>query len=121
MLFTGLLKLTGSSIGGLHGSVASLDAAIRTLHDAEEKVHIFYWPMEISKTKIWRVNINLKVKLVISHRFDEAVQREDLASVERFFKIFPLINMHEEGLRKFTKFLSGKVKCLTIWKVYFRV
>lgn len=60
----------------------------------------------------------LKVKIVISHRFDEAAQREDLASVERFFKIFPLINMHEEGLRKFTKFLSGKVKgCFVLWKV----
>ena len=67
----------------------------RTLHDAEAKV-----------------------KVIISKRFDEAVDREDLASVERFFKIFPLINMHEEGLKKFTNYLCAKVNCSsTILKV----
>jgi hypothetical protein len=94
----GLLKLTASELtgsgevfsAGLQGlGVASLENAIRTLHDAEETV-----------------------KVIISRRFDEAVQREDLASVERFFKIFPLINMHEEGLKKFTNYLCAKVRIL---------
>ena len=43
-----------------------------------------------------------RVKAVISDRFDEAVAAGDLASVERFFKLFPLVNMHQEGLEKFT-------------------
>lgn len=46
---------------------------------------------------------------IVTRRFDEAVHDEDLASIERFFKIFPLINMHEEGLRKFTHYLRGKL------------
>ncbi len=46
----------------------------------------------------------------MSGRFDEAVKKEDLASIERFFKIFPLINMHEEGLKKFTLYLCSKVR-----------
>jgi hypothetical protein len=50
------------------------------------------------------------VKVIISKRFDEAVDREDLASVERFFKIFPLIKMHDEGLKKFTGYLRAKVR-----------
>ena len=43
-----------------------------------------------------------RVKAVISDRFEEAVAAGDLASVERFFKLFPLVNMHQEGLEKFT-------------------
>ena len=34
---------------------------------------------------------------------------EDLASIERFFKIFPLINLHDVGLKKFTLYLRGKL------------
>ena len=92
---SGLLKLTASELTSTSESgnlldvfsgVSSLENAIRTLHDAEGKV-----------------------KVIISKRFDEAVAREDLASVERFFKIFPLINMHEEGLKKFTNYLCSKV------------
>ena len=66
--------------------LASLDSAIKTLHDAEDRVRI-----------------------VISKRFDEAVEAEDLASIERFFKLFPLINMHEGGLEKFTHYLCSKL------------
>ncbi len=65
---------------------ASLDAALRTLHEAEATV-----------------------KDVVAVRFEEAVKDEDLASIERFFKIFPLINMHEDGLGRFTRYLCSKV------------
>ena len=50
-----------------------------------------------------------EVRGIVTRRFEEAVSDEDLASIERFFKIFPLINMHEEGLRKFTHYLRGKL------------
>lgn len=47
---------------------------------------------------------------LITHKFDEAVKREDMASVDRFFKLFPLLNKHQEGLRKFTTYLCAKVR-----------
>lgn len=46
---------------------------------------------------------------IVNRRFDEAVAAEDLASIERFFKIFPLINMHDEGLNKFMSYLRSKL------------
>lgn len=33
-----------------------------------------------------------------------------MASVDRFFKLFPLLNKHEEGLKKFTTYLCAKVR-----------
>jgi hypothetical protein len=66
--------------------MVSLDGALATLHDAEDRV-----------------------RRVVSQRFDEAVKDDDLASIERFFKLFPLINMHEGGLRKFASYMCSKV------------
>lgn len=40
---------------------------------------------------------------------DEAIADGDAASVERFFKIFPLLNMHDEGIKKFSSYLAVKV------------
>nr|CAG4646110.1 EOG090X02VY [Macrothrix elegans] len=47
---------------------------------------------------------------VLHKKFDEAVQENDAASVERFFKIFPLLNMHEEGIHKFSSYLASQLK-----------
>ncbi|KAG0730329.1 Conserved oligomeric Golgi complex subunit 4 [Chionoecetes opilio] len=47
---------------------------------------------------------------LITHKFDEAVKREDMASVDRFFKLFPLLKKHEEGLKKFTTYLCAKIQ-----------
>ena len=49
------------------------------------------------------------VNKVVGERFNEAVESEDLASIERFFKIFPLIDQHEDGLNKFTSYLCAKL------------
>lgn len=51
----------------------------------------------------------LQLRTVVTRKFDEAVKSEDLASVERFFKIFPLLGMHLEGLKKFCSYLCVKV------------
>ena len=48
--------------------------------------------------------------LVVSQKFDEAVKGNDAASVERFFKIFPLLNMHDEGITKFSHYLAAQLK-----------
>ncbi|KAG7204148.1 hypothetical protein KM043_001990 [Ampulex compressa] len=52
----------------------------------------------------------LQLRTVVTHKFDEAVKSEDLASVERFFKIFPLLGMHTEGLKKFCSYLCTKLQ-----------
>ena len=79
-----------------------------------KRVPYMYWEIVFFKNVIFPTrtlhDAEAKVKVIISKRFDEAVGREDLASVERFFKIFPLINMHQEGLKKFTNYLCAKVK-----------
>lgn len=56
---------------------------------------------------------------IVTQKFDEAVRSEDLASVERFFKIFPLLGMKDEGLLKFSLYLCSKVILLT-WKHFER-
>ncbi|KAK4294099.1 hypothetical protein Pmani_033249 [Petrolisthes manimaculis] len=47
---------------------------------------------------------------LITHKFDEAVKKEDMASVDRFFKLFPLLNKHDEGLKKYTTYLCAKIQ-----------
>ncbi|XP_034237746.1 conserved oligomeric Golgi complex subunit 4 [Thrips palmi] len=46
----------------------------------------------------------------VTSRFDEAVRADDLASVERFFKIFPLLGLQDQGLSKFSIFLCSKLQ-----------
>ena len=81
------LKTTASRMNEGNGQgLVSLDGALATLHDAEDRV-----------------------RRVVSKRFDEAIAQDDLASIERFFKLFPLINMHDEGLQKFSIYMSNKI------------
>jgi hypothetical protein len=40
---------------------------------------------------------------------DEAIKKNDLASAERFFKIFPQLGMYDEGISKFTTYLCTKL------------
>ena len=65
---------------------STLDTSFRLLHEAEEKL-----------------------KTIVNNKFDASVHSGDLASIERFFKIFPLIGLHEEGLTKFGKYLAAQV------------
>ncbi|KAF7990028.1 hypothetical protein HCN44_008702 [Aphidius gifuensis] len=51
-----------------------------------------------------------QLRKVVTHKFDDAVKQEDLASVERFFKIFPLLGMHDDGLVKFSNYLCVKLQ-----------
>ena len=80
-----LLKATAERMS--EGSVnVSLDHAISILHNGEDQV-----------------------RRVVSQRFDEAIKNDDLASIERFFKLFPLINLHDVGLKKFSSYLHSKL------------
>ena len=81
-----LLRCTPSSAGSGAGAAVGIEGNIATLHEAEARL-----------------------KGVVARRFDEAVKDEDLASIERFFKLFPLLGLHEEGLKKFTDYLATKL------------
>ena len=50
-----------------------------------------------------------KLKTIINAKFDEALNTGDLANVERLFKIFPLLNLHDVGLKKFCTYLCSNV------------
>ena len=50
-----------------------------------------------------------KLQNMVLRKFDEAVAGDDVASVERFFKLFPFLNQEKEGLRKFSNYLSSKI------------
>ncbi|XP_022696041.1 conserved oligomeric Golgi complex subunit 4-like isoform X1 [Varroa jacobsoni] len=46
---------------------------------------------------------------IVTQRFNEALSRSDQASIERFFKIFPLLNQQHEGLTKYSNYLCRQV------------
>lgn len=50
-----------------------------------------------------------QLRQTVSVKFDEAVAKDDLASVERFFKIFPLLGLHTDGIVCFGKYICSKV------------
>ncbi|KAM6063870.1 conserved oligomeric Golgi complex subunit 4 isoform 1-T1 [Theristicus caerulescens] len=50
-----------------------------------------------------------RLKTIVTEKFDTAMKQGDLPQVERFFKIFPLLRLHEEGLSKFSEYLCKQV------------
>uniref|UniRef100_A0A182P685 Conserved oligomeric Golgi complex subunit 4 n=1 Tax=Anopheles epiroticus TaxID=199890 RepID=A0A182P685_9DIPT len=79
-----LLQKTADDVSG---SITSVSQAVSTLEQA-----------------------TVQMQQMVNQKFDEAVKRDDLASVERFFKIFPLLGMHDEGLEKFMTYICGKLQ-----------
>ncbi|XP_037672161.1 conserved oligomeric Golgi complex subunit 4 isoform X3 [Choloepus didactylus] len=50
-----------------------------------------------------------RLKAIVTEKFAVATKVGDLPQVERFFKIFPLLGLHEEGLSKFSEYLCKQV------------
>ncbi|XP_067409381.1 conserved oligomeric Golgi complex subunit 4 [Emydura macquarii macquarii] len=69
---------------GKEGSI--IDANLKLLQEAEQRL-----------------------KTIVTEKFDVATKQGDLPQVERFFKIFPLLGLHEEGLSKFSEYLCKQV------------
>lgn len=67
-------------------TASSMEDAFRKLHEAKRKL-----------------------QRIVLDKFDEAVKHEDVASVERFFKLFPFLNQEKEGLIRFSRYLSAKL------------
>lgn len=51
-----------------------------------------------------------KLRVIVAEKLDEAVAAVDLAQVERFFKIFPLLGLHQQGLARFGQYLCSQVR-----------
>lgn len=79
-----VLKKTADDVSE---SVSSVNTAVDTLHSA-----------------------TTKLRQLVSVKLDEAVKKDDLASVERFFKIYPQLGMHDEGIRMFSSYICGKLQ-----------
>ncbi|XP_075212039.1 conserved oligomeric Golgi complex subunit 4 [Lycorma delicatula] len=47
---------------------------------------------------------------IVTLKFSKAIKNDDGASVARFFKIFPLINMHDYALEHYSKYLASKME-----------
>ncbi|XP_038610097.1 conserved oligomeric Golgi complex subunit 4 [Tachyglossus aculeatus] len=50
-----------------------------------------------------------RLKAIVTEKFATATKDGDLPQVERFFKIFPLLGLHEEGLSRFSEYLCKQV------------
>ncbi|XP_045888848.1 conserved oligomeric Golgi complex subunit 4 isoform X1 [Micropterus dolomieu] len=50
-----------------------------------------------------------KLKVIVAEKLDAAVAAIDLAQVERFFKIFPLLGLHQQGLARFGQYLCSQL------------
>ena len=79
-----LLDKLGVFLFALLGS--SLHHALLSLQDAEKKLNS-----------------------IVNIKFDQAVETGNLPEAMRFFKIFPLLNLHEIGLKKFCKHLCLQI------------
>ncbi|KAG9267215.1 conserved oligomeric Golgi complex subunit 4 isoform X1 [Astyanax mexicanus] len=51
----------------------------------------------------------LSLKLLVTERLEEAVAACDLPQVERFFKILPLLGLHDQGLAQFSQYLCSQL------------
>lgn len=80
----GLLKKTADDVSE---SVSSVKLAVDTLHSATSKL-----------------------RGLLTVKFEDAVKRDDVASVERFFKLFPAVGQKEEGVKQYTHFVAGKLQ-----------
>ncbi|CAD5213158.1 unnamed protein product [Bursaphelenchus okinawaensis] len=50
-----------------------------------------------------------ELKTIIEQKFDESLSAADEKSIQRYFKLFPMINDHSTGLRKFGSYLNKKI------------
>jgi hypothetical protein len=58
-----------------------------------------------------------RLKAIVEEKFAIATKEGDLPQVERFFKIFPLLGLHEEGLSKFSEYLCKQVWTLLLARI----
>ena len=55
----------------------------------------------------------VELKSLMQEKFERALVDKDEKAVERYFKIFPFLFLHEEGLQKYSQFLRGRIAFVT--------
>ncbi|VDM98302.1 unnamed protein product [Thelazia callipaeda] len=48
--------------------------------------------------------------LIIEKRFDQAVENNDIASIQRFFKLFPFLNQYEAGIERIGDYICSEIR-----------
>lgn len=54
-------------------------------------------------------NATARLKEILEKKLEDAVEAEHIPSMQRFVKLFPLINEHNSGLTRFGKYLSKQI------------
>ena len=54
-------------------------------------------------------NAKSRLKDILERRLDDAIDRDDVSSMQRFVKLFPLINEHDSGLIRFSGYLGKHI------------
>lgn len=76
-------------------------------------VHCLPWAGTITDANLKLLQeAEQQLKTIVTEKFDVAMKQEDLPQVERFFKIFPLLGLHDEGLSNFSRYLCKQVRTL---------
>ncbi|KAI6649418.1 Conserved oligomeric Golgi complex subunit 4-like [Oopsacas minuta] len=55
----------------------------------------------------------VELKTLMQEKFEQALVDRNEKAVERYFKIFPFLFLHEEGLQKYSQFLRGRISFIT--------
>ncbi|CAD6190186.1 unnamed protein product [Caenorhabditis auriculariae] len=50
-----------------------------------------------------------RLKKILESRLDEAVQRQDVPNLQRFVKLFPMLNEADNGIKRFSVYLNQKI------------
>lgn len=72
-------------------------------------IHCFCTGSAVDASLVLLQEAEQKLKGIVAQKLDEAVAAVDLAQVERFFKIFPLLGLHQQGLARFGQYLCSQV------------
>lgn len=75
-------------------------------------MHHVYTGSAVDTSLIMLQEAEQKLKVIVAEKLDAAVAAIDLAQVERFFKIFPLLGLHQQGLARFGQYLCSQVGCV---------
>ena len=123
--------LTISEADAEGDSLASRETSYNTLNDAKDKLQktirakfdqvmtilllffLYSYSFSLLLVLFFLLSSSCFLLLALSSHtvsfVSQAVHSGDAGSVERFFKIFPRLGLHEEGIIKFGKYLSAQI------------
>lgn len=55
-------------------------------------------------------NALVELRVIVDKRFQQAAKEDDIITIERYFKIYPLLGLYNEGIKKFFTYVCQKLK-----------